>query len=421
MRYAAPRGTADVLPEDSLLWQYVENKFRAVCNLYGYEEIRTPTFEETELFTRSMGEHTDVVSKEMYTFTDRSGRSMTLRPEGTAPVVRAYIQGNLFARKPVTKVYYIASIFRYERPQAGRFREHHQVGIEALGSQDPALDVEVINLLMRYLTGLGIRNLELRINSVGCPACRSRYREALTSSLRPHLGALCANCATRLDTNPLRMLDCKISECREINASAPAITEFLCEQCSQHFDGVLSMLHELSIPYVLDNRLVRGFDYYTKTAFEVVSGELGAQNAVGGGGRYDGLVEELGGPPTPAVGFGCGLERTLSVMRTQNIKAPAGGTNSVFVATLGDESKCRAIAVLATLRNAGIRADIDYAGKSLKAQMKSANRQNARLVIIIGGEELTRNSAKLRDMQTKFEREIPLDDLVKSVTSALSD
>ncbi len=409
MRYATPRGTADILPRESPRWRYLEDKFREICRLYGYEELRTPTFEETELFARSIGEHTDIVGKEMYTFLDRAERSMTLRPEGTAPVVRAYLQHKLFAKAPVTKLYYITSIFRYERPQAGRYREHHQVGVEALGSADPAMDAEVISLAMEFATSLGMRNLELRMNSVGCPGCRPKYRDVLRKAVEPNLEVLCESCRTRYRANPLRMLDCKRPRCRELTAGAPNIIEYLCEECSKHLDAVLHYLGLLDIGYTLDPRLVRGFDYYTKTAFEIVSAELGAQNAVAGGGRYDGLVAELGGEPTPAVGFGAGIERILDVMDAQGIELPADTHPSVFVATIGDAAREAGVKLLAELRKADVPAETDYAGKSLKAQMKSADRQQARLTIMIGEDELNRGQVKVRNMQTKEETDVPLD------------
>ena len=415
MRYMAPRGTMDILPRETPRWRYVEQKFRETCRLYGYNELRTPTFEETELFTRSIGEHTDIVGKEMYTFLDRAGRSMTLRPEGTAPVVRAYIQHKLFGEMPVSKFYYIASIFRYERPQAGRYREHHQVGVEALGSQDPAIDAEVISLAMQYLTSLGISALELKINSIGCPGCRPKYREALRKAVEPYLVELCETCQVRYNANPLRMLDCKVPRCRELTVSVPNIVEHLCKECSDHLKMVLSYLDDLSISYTLDHRLVRGFDYYTKTAFEIVSGELGAQNAVAGGGRYDGLVAELGGPPTPAVGFGSGIERTLAIMDAQGIEVPSDLHPTVFVATVGEKSRRIGIKLLAELRRNEIAAETDYSGKSLKGQMRAADREQAKFVAIIGDEELERDQIKLRNMETKEEKNIPLASAVEQI------
>lgn len=419
MRYAAPRGTSDVLPRQTPRWRYVEDTFRRVCHLYGYDELRTPTFEETELFARSIGEHTDIVGKEMYTFLDRAGRSITLRPEGTASVVRAYLQHKLFGEMPVSKFCYITRLFRYERPQAGRLREHTQVGVEAIGSQDPAIDAEVISLLMHYLTCLGVKDMELKLNSVGCPACRPEYRELLRKAVEPYKAKLCENCRVRYDANPLRMLDCKVPCCIELKVNVPNITEHLCEECAEHFKNVRHYLDDLGIKYTLDPRLVRGFDYYTKTAFEVVSASLGAQNAIGGGGRYDGLVEEMGGSPTPAVGFGSGVERTLMVLEAQGVEIPDEAHPSVFVATLGIEARDFGVKFLSDLRKAGIASEMDYAGKSLKAQMKSADRERVRLTVIIGEDELSRGVVKVRDMETSEEKEVPADKAVGLIKEML--
>jgi histidyl-tRNA synthetase len=415
MGYAAPRGTADILPKDSPRWRHLESIFREKCRLYGYEELRTPTFEETDLFTRSIGEHTDIVSKEMYEFKDRGDRSITLRPEGTAPVVRAYLQHNLQAESPVRKLYYITSIFRYERPQAGRYREHHQVGVEAIGSADPAIDAEVISLGMDYLTSLGITKLDLKMNSVGCSACRPGYRESLKRFVEPFIGEMCESCQTRYEANPLRMLDCKVPQCRELTVHVPNIVDHLCDDCSAHLTSVLHYLDILGIEYHQDPRLVRGFDYYTKTAFEVQSGELGAQSAVLGGGRYDGLVEEMGGKATPAVGFGSGIERALAIMEAQKIEIPTDDHPTVFIVTLGDAPREAGVKIIADLRRAGIPADIDYAGKSMKAQMRSADREHAEFALIIGEDELAAGQVKLRNMHTKEEQDVATNVILKAV------
>ena len=420
MRYSAPRGTADILPRESPQWQYVEEKFREVCRLYGYNEFRTPTFEETELFARSVGEHTDIVGKEMYTFLDRGGRSMTLRAEGTAPVVRAYVQHKLYGEQPISKFYYITSVFRYERPQAGRYREHHQVGVEAFGSQDPAIDAEVISLGMQYLASLRIHGLELKINSVGCPGCAPQYKEALKQNVKPYLVEMCETCQVRYNTNPLRMLDCKVPHCKELTVSVPSIVDHLCEECGDHLKKVLHYLDDLGIEYTLDPRLVRGLDYYTKTAFEIVSSELGAQSTVLGGGRLDGLVAEMGGPPTPAVGFGLGIERALAIMDAQGIEIPVDVHPAVFVVTLGDAPRETGIKLLADLRRAGIAAETDYSGKSLKAQMKVADREQAKFAIIIGEDELNRGQVKVRNMETKEETDVPLDQAAEKIKGMLN-
>lgn len=419
MQYSAPRGTADVLPCDSPRWRFLEDRFRATCRLFGYEELRTPTFEETDLFTRSIGEHTDIVGKEMYTFTDKGGRSMTLRPEGTAPIVRAYIQHKLRGEHTLDKFYYIGSIFRYERPQAGRFREHHQVGIEALGSSDPAIDAEVISLAMQYLTSLGIRDLALKINSVGCTECRPGYRDALKHSVAPYVSELCESCRKRYDANPLRMLDCKTPHCNELTAGVPNIVDHLCDDCSGHMGKTLGYLDLLQIPYHLDHRLVRGFDYYTKTAFEVVSGSLGAQNAVLGGGRYDGLVEEMGGTSTPAVGFGSGIERQLAILESQSVEICVEDRLGAYVVTIGDATRGTGLKLLAALRRAGVSANTDYSGKSLKAQMKSAGREQSMLAVIIGDDELNQGIVKIRNMDTKEESAAPIDAAVDTIAKML--
>lgn len=418
MRYTAPRGTQDILPAESPRWRYLEDKFRDICRIYGYEEIRTPTFEETDLFKRSLGEQTDVVGKEMYTFVDRGDRSMTLRPEGTAPVVRAFLQHKLYGEQPVSKFYYVAGIFRYERPQAGRYREHHQVGLEALGSQDPAIDAEVISLGMRYLISLGMKNLELKINSVGCPECRPLYREALKKSIEPFLADMCESCQTRFHTNPLRMLDCKVPHCRELTVNVPSISDHLCQECADHQTSVLHYLDLLGIQYTLDPRLVRGFDYYTKTAFEVVSGELGSQSAVLGGGRYDGLVAEMGGSPTPAVGFGSGIERQLAILEAQKVEIPVDIYPTAFVITLGETTREAGVKLLADLRVAGIAAETDYAGKSMKSQMRAADRDHAKYAIIIGEDELNRGEVKIRNMGTKEESNVAIAEVVDWVKTA---
>jgi len=412
MRYSAPRGTQDVLPRESSRWQYVESKFRDICRLYGYHELRTPTFEETELFTRSIGEHTDIVGKEMYTFLDRGERSMTLRAEGTAPIVRAYVQHKLHGERPVNKFYYITSVFRYERPQAGRYREHHQVGVEAFGSQDPALDAEVIALGVQYLDSLGVHGTELKINSVGCPECAPQYKEALKKDVKPFLKELCETCQVRYDTNPLRMLDCKVPSCKEFTVNIPSIVDHLCQDCGNHLKAVLRYLDDLGISYTLDPRLVRGLDYYTKTAFEIQSAELGAQSTVIGGGRYDGLVSEMGGPPTPAVGFGLGIERALVIMEAQGIEVPVVGNPQVFVITLGEAPREVGIRLLSDLRHAGIAAETDYSGKSMKSQMKAADRERVRFTIIIGEDELARGMVKIRDMETSEETDVSIGEAV---------
>lgn len=411
-QYAAPRGTNDTLPRDSARWQYVEGKFREICGVYGYREIRTPTFEDTRLFTRSIGETTDIVSKEMYTFTDRGERSITLRAEGTAPAVRAYVEHNLGGELPLNKLYYIASVFRYERPQAGRYREHHQLGVEAIGSPDASLDAEVIGLAMNFLGSLGIKSLELKINSVGCANCRPQYRDALRKYAEPLLKDLCETCQVRYEANPLRMLDCKNEHCRELLSGAPSILDTLDDDCRAHFEDVKNYLAAIGVPFTVDPRLVRGFDYYTKTVFEIISEGLGAQNSVLGGGRYDNLVEELGGSATPAAGFGMGEERLLLTLEKLGIELPVGMDTAVFVSTLGEGSRQTGIRLLAELRGRGIAAETDYAGRSLKAQMRLAGKLGARYVILLGDDEIARGVAVVKNMESGEQSEVALDEVL---------
>jgi histidyl-tRNA synthetase len=415
--YAAPRGTRDVLPSEAPKWRYLESMFRDICALYGFEEIRTPTFEHTELFTRNLGETTDVVAKEMYTFETKGDRKLTLRPEGTAPAIRAYVQHNLGANLPVAKLYYIGRLFRYERPQAGRYREHTQLGVEAIGSASPAIDAEVISLAARFFTSVGVGKFDLKLNSIGCPKCRPDYRAALVEFASGEFAKLCPTCAIRYEQNPLRMLDCKVESCKALLASAPRMVDYLCEECSEHFAKVRGYLGEMGIEFVLDPTLVRGFDYYTKTAFEFVSGELGAQNAIGGGGRYDNLVEEIGGSPTPAIGFGLGLDRLLLTLDSLGVELPIDRHDIVFVAGLGDAGHEAAVKVVFDLRAGGVAAEMDYTGRSLKAQMKIADKLGARFVVIMGEEEIASGSATVRDMSSSEQQSVPISGLMDYVKS----
>ncbi len=390
-----PRGTKDILPDAVGNWRYVEEKIREICKKYGFREIRTPLFEHTELFQRGIGDTTDVVEKEMYSFTDRGGRSVTLRPENTAAAVRAYLQNKLYAGSQLTKLFYIGSMFRYDRPQAGRQREFHQFGVEALGVASPAVDAEVILLATRFLQSLGLKNLSLSINSVGCPKCRPVYRKALQDFLAPKLDGMCDNCKSRFDRNPLRLLDCKEETCRQLNAGAPEIAECLCDECSDHFEKLKSYLTALGLKYELDPRLVRGLDYYTKTAFEIKYDNLGAQSAVCGGG----LVEKIGGPATPAVGFAVGLERVLLVLEEQGLLPDTPEGLDVYLVSLGEAAKQTAFAIVDELRQAGLVVEADLAGRSMKAQMKSADKSGARFALLLGDEEVAGNCVQLRDLQ----------------------
>lgn len=412
MKYSSQRGTRDILPLEVKSWQFLEEKARSVFSGYNYEEIRTPIFEATELFTRSIGEDTDIVGKEMYTFTDKGERSITLRPEETAPVVRACIENNLFGQGEQVKLYYVGPMFRYERPQAGRQRQFHQAGVEVFGSSDPLVDVEVIELGIRYFIELGLTGLEVDVNSVGCPDCRPEFKKALLGYFEGRLNQLCDTCQKRFKTNPLRILDCKDPKCQKIIEGTPATTDHLCESCKEHFDKLIGHLKHFSVKHKLNKRLVRGLDYYTKTTFEIVSGKLGAQNAVCGGGRYDGLVEELGGKPTPAVGFAVGLDRLLLVLEQEKIKTPEKERLQVFVAPLGEAARQKGFEILRNLRNMGIISDMDYQGRSLNSQLKTADRHKAQFTIIIGDDELKNDLVIIRSMDNKTQEKIKFEELL---------
>ncbi len=416
--YVAPRGTRDILPEETPKWQYLESKFREGCNLYGYGEIRTPTFEHTELFARNLGETTDIVSKEMYTFDTKGSKSLTLRPEGTAPTIRAYVQHSLGAALPVAKLFYIARAFRYERPQAGRYREHTQLGVEAIGSMDPALDAEVISLAASFFTSVGVKDFQSKLNSIGCPKCRPDYRKALVEFASGEVEKLCPTCVVRYEQNPMRMLDCKVPQCKAVLANAPSMVDYLCDDCGEHFAGVRAYLAGMGTSFTLDSTLVRGFDYYTKTAFEFVSGELGAQNAIGGGGRYDNLVEEIGGQPSPAIGFGLGLDRLVLTLEALGVELPVNSGITAFVAGLGEAGHRAAVTTVFALRGSGVAADMDYTGRSLKAQMKIADKLGARYVVILGEDEIAQGVAALRDMVTSEQQTVPLSQLADYIKRA---
>jgi len=413
MKYAAPRGTKDVLPEEASLWQFVEEAGREVFQLYNYKEIRTPIFESTDLFTRSIGSTTDIVKKEMYTFPDRKGRSLTLRPEETAPVVRAGLENNLISPDQLIKLYYLGPMFRYERPQAGRQRQFHQAGIEVFGSADPMLDAEVIQLSVKLFEKIGLKDLEVDINSVGDKKCQPLYREAIQKYFKENINHMCDDCKERFGLNPLRILDCKEAPCQKYIEKAPAAIDYLCGECKNHFEQVIRWLESLRVRYRINDRLVRGLDYYTKTAFEVVSKQLGAQNAVCGGGRYDDLVEELGGKPTPAIGFAIGLERVIAILKQSSVTSRRPSVLELFIATMGEEPKAVGFKLMTQAREKGISADMDYLRKSLKAQMKSADRLGAKYVYIIGEEELKKKSAMFKNMKTAEQKEVAFDNLIE--------
>ena len=411
----APRGTKDILPDTVGDWNYVEGEIRELCRRFGYSEIRTPIFEHTELFQRGIGEGTDVVDKEMYTFTDRGDRSITLRPENTASAVRAYLQNKLYAESNLVKLFYIGSMFRYDRPQAGRMREFHQFGVEALGEANPAVDAEVILLAMSLLEGLGLKDLELSINSVGCPKCRSKYRTMLQDFFRDKLDDLCEDCRSRFDRSPLRILECTRDGDKPEMADAPKITDCLCEECSDHFAKLQEHLANAGISFQHDPRLVRGLDYYTKTAFEIKYPPLGAQSAVAGGGRYDGLIEEMGGSPTPAVGFATGLERLLLALESQNLLPEKNRSVDAYVVALGEAAQSEGFKLLNNLRKAGLSAAMDFAGRSMKAQMKQANKLGARYALILGDDEIAEGVVMLRSMSDSQQEKVALAEVIGKI------
>ena len=411
----APRGTKDILPDTVGDWNYVEGEIRELCRRFGYSEIRTPIFEHTELFQRGIGEGTDVVDKEMYTFTDRGERSITLRPENTASAVRAYLQNKLYAQSNLVKLFYIGSMFRYDRPQAGRMREFHQFGVEALGEANPAVDAEVILLAMNLLEGLGLKDLELSINSVGCPKCRSKYRTMLQDFFRDKLEDLCEYCRSRFERSPLRILDCKKDSDKPYMADAPKITDCLCEECAEHFAKLKELLTSAGISFTHDPRLVRGLDYYTKTAFEIKYAPLGAQSAVAGGGRYDGLIEEMGGNPTPAVGFATGLERLLLALESQNLLPEKNRSVDAYVVALGETAQAEGFKLLNSLRQQGLSAAMDFAGRSMKAQMKQANKLGAKYSVILGEDEIAEGVVMLRSMEDSSQAKVPMNQVAENI------
>ncbi|MCL2812745.1 MAG: histidine--tRNA ligase [Clostridia bacterium] len=412
----APRGTKDVTPEVSALWQYVEAQMRDACAKAGYREVRTPTFEHTELFVRGVGDTTDVVQKEMYTFLDKGDRSVTLKPEGTAGVVRMLIENRLYAEAQPMKLYYLNSpIFRYEKPQSGRFREHHQFGVEAFGAAGATVDAEQIALAWDLLQGLGIKDLRLNVNSIGCPGCRPEYHDRLRAFLAQRLESLCGTCKERFDRNPMRILDCKSPECQRLITGTPSVLDCLCGECEAHFAALQETLGLFGLPFQVDPGIVRGLDYYTKTVFEILTDIGGGSLAITGGGRYDLLVEQLGGPTLPGVGFGMGMERVLMVMEAQGVAPPVQGLIDVFVCAQTPAARQPAMVLAMALRRAGIRADADHMARSLKAQFKYADKCAARTVAVLGEEELREGCVTLRDMATRVESRVPLDGAVEAL------
>ena len=415
----AIKGFKDILPGETELWQSIEQTATTVLGAFGFREIRLPILEKTELFARSIGEATDIVEKEMYTFTDRSGDLLTMRPEATAAVVRAYLQHKIYAQDPVQKYYTIGPMFRRERPQKGRYRQFYQINAEIFGVASPYADVQLIVILVELLDRLGVKDAQPHVNSLGCPACRPEFRGALLDFLASREDRLCRDCLRRRNTNPLRILDCKVPQCRETSMDAPALEQFLCPECRTHFDILQQALDELAIPYLIDKRLVRGLDYYSRTTFEIQTSALGAQSAVAGGGRYDGLVQTLGGPDIPATGFAIGFDRLAEIVATE--RQPEEMVPDVFIAALGIPAQTRAFPWLTDLNRNGIAADMLFEDKSLKSLMKRAGKLGARHVLIVGENELAQDTGQLRNMATRDQVPIALNGAVAELTRHLAD
>ncbi len=421
MQIQSPKGTRDMLPKESYLWQWIESVMREEAALAGYREIRTPVFEYTELFERGVGDTTDIVQKEMYTFQDKGERSITLKPEGTAGAVRALIEHKLYAEPLPVKMYYLNNpIFRYENPQHGRLREHHQFGMECFGVKGPTADAEVILCVLRILERLGLENLQVHINSIGCPVCRPAYHAALRDYLGARLADLCPQCQERFERNPLRVLDCKERGCQVVAAGAPSILTHLCEECDTHFQGLQALLNARGLCIKIDPHIVRGLDYYTKTVFEIIMQSPRGPIALCGGGRYDGLVREIGGPDMPGVGFGIGTERILLELGNQGITPEAPNVSDVYVASLGEEGRLPAFELGMSLRREGFSADFDHMERSLKAQFRYADKQGVRVMVIVGGEELSRGMVKIKNMASGEEIEAPLEQAASGIKQQLT-
>ena len=420
MAFQVLKGMKDVMPDESAKWQYVESIMRELCAKYGFCEIRTPVLEQTNLFLRGVGQTTDIVQKEMYTFTDKGDRSVTLKPEGTAGVVRAFVEHRLSDGALPVKMFYLnAPIFRYERPQAGRLREHHQFGVEMFGAKNAASDAECIALVFELLGKLGVTGLKANINSIGCPECRPKYTAALKEYLKDNIDNLCETCRTRYEQNPLRILDCKEEKCKQICMNAPKTIDCLCDDCKSHFENLKSCLDKLNIPYEINPMIVRGLDYYTKTVFEVISDALGSQSTVCGGGRYDNLVEEIGGGSIPAVGFGMGIERLILMLENLGIDLPKQQLPAIYIASMGDKAQMTAMELAYKLRDAGIYAEFDHVGRSFKAQFKYADKVFAKGVIVIGDSEVESGEFKLKNMADGTETVFKAENAIEAVKSVL--
>ncbi len=420
MEFTTIKGFKDILPEEAGLWQRIESTVRSRFSAFGFQEIKIPLLERTELFSRGIGQETDIVSKEMYTLTDSKERGMTLRPEATASVVRAYIQHRLYEKNPVQKLYSIGPMFRRERPQKGRFRQFYQINAELLGDQGPKSDADLIFMAMHLLESVGLRDLELNLNSLGCLKCRPEYKKDLQDYLSGKASTLCTDCQRRARTNPLRVFDCKVKTCNRIVSDAPSILDYVCKDCTDHFHSVQDYLNRLTMPFVLNHRLVRGLDYYSRTTFEIKTEKLGAQDAVGGGGRYDGLVKLLGGPDHTGIGFGLGIERMVALLEEQQaISKPK--RPDLFIAAVGEPAERECYKLAMDLRKAGLWVEIDYGSKGLKAQMKKAGRLDTKRVLIVGENELSTGKGILRDMDTKIQDEVAIDKVVETLQKVSGD
>ena len=416
----APKGTKDCLPQDSYKFQYIEAIMRKHAALAGYREVRTPVFEHTELFLRGVGDTTDIVQKEMYTFLDKGGRSITLKPEGTAGAVRALIEGKLYAQAQPVKMFYINNpIFRYENPQHGRLREHHQFGLECFGAKDASADAEIIAALLHMLEEMGLDGLTVSINSIGCPVCRPVYHQSLKDYLSDNIQHLCSNCKERFDRNPLRVLDCKVDSCKALVKDAPVILDSLCEECSTHFEQLKNLLNIAKVSFQINPHIVRGLDYYTKTVFEIIMHGQREGLALCGGGRYDGLVEQLEGPPLCGVGFGIGIERIIMELDKRDIVLPEPDLFQIFVANIDKDAFTKAFELTLSLREAGFKTDCDHVGRNLRAQFKYANKLKVAIMVIVGGEELERGNVKVRDMISGSETELPIGNALEIITQML--
>lgn len=402
---SSPKGTEDLLPEESYKWQYLEKKFKETADAYNYKEIRVPTFEHTELFERGVGDTTDVVEKQMYTFNDKGGRSITLRPEGTASVVRSFLQNSLYALPMPMKAFYNIACFRYENKQKGRLREFHQFGVEAFGAQNATMDAEIVSLAINFLTSVGLTDLSVNINSIGCPECRKAYSDALKEYLKPRYDELCDTCKGRFERNPLRIIDCKSEVCQDIVKNAPTLLDYICDDCREHFEQFKACLDAMGVKYTIDSGIVRGLDYYTKTVFEIISGDF----TVCGGGRYDGLVEELGGKSTPAVGFGLGIERLLLRLEENGVEIPKPDAVKLYIAPMGEGAISAAQKLAYDLRKAGVSVDTDHLGRGLRASMKYADKLGAQNTLVLGDNEIETGTAKIKNMATGEETEVSLD------------